>query len=118
MGRTGPVEPSYVCLINRDGLMALDPVQGTTLWTKTDVNSHTQVFGDDQHVFLIDVNNGSAAAGTGRAIRAHDGAPVSGPDFAALFQRQLALVRRNFLLRENEPAGGMTLRASYVLTGK
>jgi len=25
MGRTGPVEPSYVCLINRDGLMALDP---------------------------------------------------------------------------------------------
>jgi outer membrane protein assembly factor BamB len=118
MGRTGPIEPSYVCLINRDGLMALDPVQGTTLWTKTDVNSHTQVFGDDQHVFLVDVNNGSAAAGTGRAVRAHDGAPVSVPDFAALYQRKLALVGRNLLLRENESAGGMSLRLYDVLTGK
>src|SRR5262249_17319217 len=58
------------------------------------------------------------AAGTGRAVRAHDGAPVSVPDFAALYQRKLALVGRNLLLRENESAGGMSLRLYDALTGK
>lgn len=116
-GRAGPIEPSYVCLINRDNVTALDPVQGTTLWTK-DVSSHTQVFGDDQYVYLVEVNNGAAVAGSGRAIRAHDGAPVTVPDFAALYQRKLALVGRNLLIRDNEPDGRMTVRLYDVQTGK
>jgi outer membrane protein assembly factor BamB len=116
-GRAGPIEPSYVCIINRDSVSALDPIQGTPLWTK-DVSSHTQVFGDDQHVYLVEVNNGAAVAGSGRALRAHDGAPVTVPDFAALFQRKLALVGRNLLLRDNEPDGRMALRLYDVQTGK
>jgi outer membrane protein assembly factor BamB/tetratricopeptide (TPR) repeat protein len=117
-GHTGPIEPSYVCLINRDSVTAVDPVQGNDLWTKTDVTSHTQVFGDDQYLFLVDVNNGSAVAGSGRALRAHDGAPVTIPDFAALYQRKIALVGRNLLLRDNEPDGRTALRLYDVQTGK
>src|SRR5439155_24956629 len=117
VGQTGPIEPAYVCLINRDSITALDPVQGQVLWTKTDVSAHTEVFGDNQYLFLVDKSNGTAITGSGRALRAHDGDPVAVPDFAALFQRRLAIVGRNLLLSEHEPSG-MTLRLYDVLTGK
>ena len=38
VGRSGPVEASYVCLQTRQGLVALDPLKGTTLWTRTDLS--------------------------------------------------------------------------------
>jgi len=117
-GQTGPIKPSYVCLITRDSVTAVDPEHGNDLWIKTDVTSHTQVFGDDQYVFLVDVNNGAAVAGSGRAVRAHDGSPVTVPDFAALYQRKLALIGRNLLLRDNESDGRMALRLYDVQTGK
>jgi tetratricopeptide (TPR) repeat protein len=117
VGQAGPMEPSYVCLINRDSLAALDPVQGQTLWTKSDISTHTQVFGDDQYLFLVDTNNGAAVNGSGRALRAHNGDPVTVPDFAALYQRRLAMVGRHLLLSDHEP-GGLTLRLYDVLTGK
>jgi hypothetical protein len=118
VGQAGPIEPTYVCLIYRDSITALDPVNGNVLWTKTDLPTHTQVFGDDQYLFLVETNNGAAVTGSGRALRAHDGDPVSAPDFAALYQRRIAIVGRNLLLSDNEPGAGMTLRLYDVLTGK
>jgi len=117
VGQTGPIEPAYVCLINRDSITALDPVQGQVLWTKTDVSAHTEVFGDNQYLFLVDKSNGTAITGSGRALRAHDGDPVAVPDFAPLFQRRIAIVGRNLLLSDHDPSG-MTLRLYDVLTGK
>jgi hypothetical protein len=117
VGHAGPIEPSYVCLIYRDSITAVDPANGQVLWTKTDLPTHTQVFGDDQYLFLVETNNGAAVNGSGRALRAHDGAPVSAPDFAALYQRRLALVGRHLLLSDNEP-GGMSVRLYEVLAGK
>src|SRR2546430_9341341 len=83
--RAGPIEPAYVCLIYRDTITAVDPTNGQPLWTKTDVSSHTEVFGDNQYLFLVETSNGTANNGSGRALRVHDCTPVKVPDFAALY---------------------------------
>ncbi len=116
LGRTGPVEASYVCLNTREGLVALDPLRGTILWTKTDVSLRTHVFGDDQHVYLVEVR-ADGTTGPGRALRAHDGVAVDIPDFGPLYQRQLRVVGGNLLLSEKTKSE-LVLRYYDVLTGK
>jgi outer membrane protein assembly factor BamB/tetratricopeptide (TPR) repeat protein len=118
VGQAGPIEPAYVCLINRDTITAVDPTTGQPLWTKSDVSTHTEVFGDNQYLFLVDTGNGTAINGTGRALRAHDGDPVTVPDFAALYQRRIGIVGRNLLLSDSNPSSGLTLRLYDVLSGK
>ncbi len=59
LGQIGPVTASFVCLRTPEGLVALDPVRGTVLWTKTDISSRTRIFGDDRNVYLIDVRDSS-----------------------------------------------------------
>jgi outer membrane protein assembly factor BamB len=116
LGRTGPIEASYVCLNTREGLVALDPLRGTTLWTKSDVSLRTHVFGDDQHVYLVEVR-ADGTTGPGRALRAHDGVAVDIPDFGPLYQRRLRVVGGNLLLSEKTKSE-LVLRYYDVLTGK
>jgi outer membrane protein assembly factor BamB len=116
LGQTGPVTASYVCLNTRDGLEAIDPLKGTVLWKKTDVPRGTQIFGDDQHVYLVEVRQ--SGVGASRALRAHDGVTVEVPDFASLYQRRLRIIGRNLLLSENDAKGDMVLRLYDVHTGK
>jgi outer membrane protein assembly factor BamB len=118
LGQTGPVTASYVCLNTRDGLMALDPLTGTTLWTKTDVPARTQLFGDDQYIYIVEMRSNNAA-GTGRAVRAHDGVAVEVPDFGPLFQRRLRILGRHLLLSDSDPkTSELTVRLYDVHTGK
>jgi outer membrane protein assembly factor BamB len=116
LGQTGPVGASYVCLHTREGLVALDPVRGTELWTKSDVPARAQSFGDDQHVYLVEVRPDGSISGS-RAMRARDGVTVEVPDFAALYQRKLRVLGRHLLLSETEPQGGLALRLYDVHTG-
>ncbi|MBL8795070.1 MAG: PQQ-binding-like beta-propeller repeat protein, partial [Planctomycetia bacterium] len=119
LGQTGAVEASYVCLQTRNGLVALDPIKGTMLWTKSDVNaSRTQIFGDEQYVYLVELNGDGAAASANRAVRATDGVTVPVPDFTEAFRNKLK-VRGRTLLVKDELAGGATqLRLYDVPTGK
>jgi outer membrane protein assembly factor BamB len=118
LGQTGPVEPSYVCLHSRDGLEALDPLRGTVLWRKADVPLRTQIFGDDDHVYLVEMRP-NGGAGAGRALRARDGVSVDVPDFASLYEKRLRILGRNLLVKEALPQGkGLVLRLYDVLTGK
>jgi hypothetical protein len=116
VGKTGPTEASYVCLNTREGLVALDPLRGTVLWTKGDVPLKTQLFGDDQHVYLVEVR-ADGSIGAGRALRAHDGVSVNVPEFGPLYQRRLRIVGRHLLLSDPD-ARGVTLRLYDVHTGK
>lgn len=116
IGQSGPFEPGYVCLVTRNGLVALDPVKGSILWTKSDVPAWTQVFGDGQHLYMVEVRpNGNV--GASRAVRAHDGVAVDVPDFSDLYQKRLRILGRNLLLTETQP-GGVALRLYDVHTGK
>jgi outer membrane protein assembly factor BamB len=118
LGRTGPVEASYVCLNTREGLMALDPLQGTVLWVRSDVPPRTHVFGDDQYVYLVEVRSDGTAVNS-RALRARDGVAVKVPDFASAYQRRLRTIGRHIVVSENDARGGqVVLRLYDVQTGK
>ena len=67
LGHPGPIGPSYVCLHGRDGLTALDPLLGTPLWTRTDVLGRAEVFGDADHIYVVDMH-ADGSSGMGRAL--------------------------------------------------
>src|SRR5262249_36544954 len=117
IGQGGPVESSYVCIQNRDGLSALDPLTGKTLWTRADVPSRCRLFGDDRHIYLVELDNNNVATNT-RAFRAQDGASVPVPNFAALYQKRKRILGRELLVADNLPTGGLNLRLYDVHTGK
>src|SRR5258708_5359204 len=35
--QVGPIDASYACYVNRDGMTAIDPGDGRVLWTRSDV---------------------------------------------------------------------------------
>ncbi|HLJ93661.1 MAG TPA: PQQ-binding-like beta-propeller repeat protein [Gemmataceae bacterium] len=128
LGQIGPVTASYVCLRTQTGLVAVDPIDGSVLWTKTDVSPHTYIFGDDEYVYLIDVRD-NKAVGTGRALRGRDGASVAVPDFAIPFQHRQRIVDGRLLVLERDspvaarsgehaPTGGGVLHLYDVHTGQ
>jgi outer membrane protein assembly factor BamB/tetratricopeptide (TPR) repeat protein len=112
----GPVTAAYVCYQTREGLWALDPLTGKTLWTRNDVPSRCRLFGDDQHIYLVELDASGAASAT-RAFRAQDGASVPVPNFAALYQKRQRIVGREMLVADSTPAG-LALRLYDVHTGK
>jgi outer membrane protein assembly factor BamB/tetratricopeptide (TPR) repeat protein len=117
LGRLDAASPNYVCLLTRDGLTALDPVTGRTLWTRSDVSQRGQLFGDADHVFLVEVGSDGSTGGS-RAFRASDGALVkSVKDFSPLYQRRIRTIGRNILLTDSKPEA-TTLRLYDVLAGK
>src|SRR5207302_4909210 len=78
-----------------------DPVDGAVLWTKTDISPHTQVFGDDEYVYLIDVRD-NKTVGSGRALRGRDGASMPVPEFANQFQHRQKIVDGRLLVLEKD----------------
>jgi outer membrane protein assembly factor BamB/tetratricopeptide (TPR) repeat protein len=117
LGQLGIVESSYVCLPTRDGLVALDPIKGAVLWKK-DVPTGSFLFGDADHVFIVEANE-SGSPSKAMAIRAADGVTVNVPEFANLFHpsRRLKIIGRH-ILAFDEDSNGKALRLYDPLTGK
>jgi outer membrane protein assembly factor BamB len=114
LGRSSVLEPTYACLVTRDGLVALDPVTGQKLWLRSNVSSKVQVFGDARNVFVID-------GARSRVLRAVDGTQRDGvPDFAALVtgKARVAVLDRLVLLNEGGGSKPRVLRLYDPLTGK
>jgi outer membrane protein assembly factor BamB len=111
LGRSSVLQPTYACLVTRDGLVALDPANGQKLWMRTNVTSKVQVFGDARHIFLID-------GADSKALRAVDGTPVEGVKyFASVFasRDRVAVLDRYVLLSTSDK--GRTLRLYDPLSG-
>jgi outer membrane protein assembly factor BamB/tetratricopeptide (TPR) repeat protein len=117
IGQGGPVTATYVCVQTRDGLSALDPLTGKTLWTRNDVPTRCRLFGDDRHIFLVEIDNTGSATNT-RAFRAQDGASVDVPPFAPLFQKRQRILGGQLLVADTLAAGGVDLRLYDVPSGK
>src|SRR5262249_3359191 len=120
LGQISAAEASYVCLQTRNGLVALDPIKGPAgvLWTKSDVNSsRSQIFGDEQYVYIVELDNNGSATSATKAVRAADGVTVTVPDFAQAFQRKQAQLGRTLLVKDDLEQG-IALRLYDVLTGK
>ena len=116
LGRIGPLGGAAVCLQMRDALTAIDPVSGRVLWTRTDVSPSSRLFGDDQHVFVVEMAENGKPAST-RVFRTYDGATVAAPDFRQAYEDRIRLVGRDILTADKEH-DGVTLRLYDPLAGK
>src|SRR5207244_2211059 len=87
-------------------------VQGpiAVLWTNAAVSTRTDLFGDDQYSFLVDVNADGQPSSAARAIRAADGVAIPLPDFSEPYQRKLRVAGRTILTRDETPQGDLVLR--------
>jgi outer membrane protein assembly factor BamB len=102
IGHLGPAEASYVALLSRDGLIAIDPLTGRTLWTRAGIGARSHLFGDTQHVFVVEVNS-DGQTGKAYALRASDGVKLEkAPDFGALYSQRLRIFGRRLLLAQFE----------------
>jgi outer membrane protein assembly factor BamB len=115
LGQMGPMGASYVCLQTRDGLLAVDPVTGRTLWTRNDVSPRSELFGDDEYVYLVELGPDGTPGGS-RAFRASDGVSVKVPEFGTVYQKRVRTIGSNILLSENDKV--FSLRLYNVLEGK
>ena len=64
----GPVTGQYVCFQRFRNLVAVDPQNGQTLWVRRDVPPGSDLFGDDQYVFVLSPDREEATL-----LRALDG---------------------------------------------
>lgn len=119
LGGVAVAEASFVCLQTRDGLVALDLSRPgpSVLWIKSDVSLKADVFGDDQHVFIVD-GGGDGVPATARALRAQDGVATPVPEFAALFSRRIRTIGGRLQLQEDSPSGEKVCRLYDVKSGK
>ena len=62
----GPVNARIVCFQRVRNLVAVDPMSGERLWVRQDIPQNSEVFGDDQYVFVV--SPGKTEAAVYRAI--------------------------------------------------
>lgn len=122
-GLVGPLGHGGIFLVTRAGLLALDPLTGQPRWLRRDVPRSLEVFGDEDHLFLVDVEinaqaNGMLNATSIQAVRARDGSSVANPDAVPAFQNRKRILGRRLLVQEAGPQGAVVLRLYDVLTGK
>src|SRR5947209_4314294 len=116
LGQTGPLSPVAVCMLTADSLVAVDPVSGQILWTRSDVFKKAYLFNDDQHVFIVEVGDDGTANAT-HVYRLQDGVDIRAKDFSALFQKRLRMDGRKLLAADSDNRS-VTLRLYDIVEGK
>ena len=117
IGLSNPMTAGVAALQTRDGLVAVDPLTGKTLWTRSDVNSRSILFSDGKHIFVVDMTPENTPSAT-RAIRAYDGVSVKIPDFSQLFTKRERIIGGKLLLNETVADGSSSLRLYDIINGK
>src|SRR5262249_45886151 len=117
LGQLPVAGPAVVCVPTADGLAAVDTLTGRTRWLRTDVPARYDLFGDAEHVFLVEVTAEGKPVSS-RALDAASGSPMEVPDFTATYAGRHGVLRRHLLLQENGPGARVTLLVVDPLTGK
>jgi outer membrane protein assembly factor BamB len=118
VGRVGVLASTYVCLITRDGLVALDAAKGTVLWTNSNVGPRVKLTGDDNTVFVFE-SNAEGALISARAIRASDGVEVKIPEISSMSANLgKSAIAGRCLLMLVEKGDKKSMRLYDILTGK
>jgi outer membrane protein assembly factor BamB len=58
IGQLGPVTPSGVVTLEQQQLRCVDPISGEMLWTRSDIPSGCELFGDDEYVLAASADEG------------------------------------------------------------
>lgn len=53
MGNTSPLSSDLICFQRMRSLIAADPLSGETLWTRQDIPSGSELFGDEELLFVV-----------------------------------------------------------------
>jgi tetratricopeptide (TPR) repeat protein len=114
---TWPFGPSGLCVRSVTTLMVLDPASGEVRWSRSDVPANFDVFGDNEHVYVVETGVEGAVRGI-RAIRLWDGVAVPVPDCAELYPHKVRNLGRRLLVSEEGPKEERILRLYDVHTGK
>ncbi|MBN1393634.1 MAG: PQQ-binding-like beta-propeller repeat protein [Pirellulales bacterium] len=69
----GACSRRYVCLQRMQNVIAVDPLDGEILWVRQDLPAACDVFGDDEHLFVLSTDREEATL-----LRADDGASLGG----------------------------------------
>ena len=80
----GPVNGRYVCFRRFRNLVAVDPRNGETLWVRRDVPSSSDLFGDDEYLFVLSPDREEAML-----LRATDGELLGTRKVPRLHGRQM-----------------------------
>lgn len=56
VGNLGPLTNRYTCLQEGRKLVAIEPLTGATLWSRSDVEPGSDLFGDDEMLFVVAPN--------------------------------------------------------------
>jgi outer membrane protein assembly factor BamB len=116
LGQTGPLSPVAVCMLTADSLVAVDPVSGQVLWTRSDVFKKAYLFNDNEYVFVVEVGDDGTAGGT-HVFRLQDGVAIRAKDFSALYQKRIRMDGRKLLAADSGPRG-VTLQLYDIVEGK
>jgi outer membrane protein assembly factor BamB len=117
----GVMESNSVCLMTRDGLVAIDLTTGKEIWRRASgvVAANSKVFASADHFFVQEFSlNGTA--GATYAFRTVDGMKIEIPDFGPLLQpqRRLGIVNGRILAFDDDADGSKILRLYDPLTGE
>jgi outer membrane protein assembly factor BamB len=113
----GPLTLSGFCLHGRGALSCIDPASGEVRWMRTDVPANLEVFGDEQHLYLVEQQADGAVRAV-RAVRTADGIAVPIPDGVTAYTHKVRSLGRNLLVSEKGPADEVRLRLYDTHTGK
>jgi outer membrane protein assembly factor BamB/tetratricopeptide (TPR) repeat protein len=117
LGQLPLAGPDVVCVPTAAGLAAVDTLTGRTRWLRTDVPARYDLFGDDGHVFLVEVTSDGKPVAT-RALDADAGSPIEVPEFTDLYAQRRSIVGRHLLVQETGAGARVTLRLVDALTAK
>jgi hypothetical protein len=117
LGLPGLVTPDAVVMQTPEGLIAVDPLSGERLWSRSDLPRRADVFGDGQHLFVVGLDS-EGVPQTSQALRVADGTTVRVPPFAALYRQRRHLFRGTLVLADTGDKGAVVLRQYDLLSGK
>ncbi len=89
LGSLGPITPEMACYQRMRSVIAVRPLTGESLWTRNDTEPGSDIFGDDEMLFIVAPNSEDALV-----VRALDGFELGRRKVAASPQRMLTIGRR------------------------
>jgi outer membrane protein assembly factor BamB/tetratricopeptide (TPR) repeat protein len=113
----GPLTLSACCVHSRNTLTAIDPATGELRWARADVPANLDVFGDEDHLYLVEQQADGAVRAV-RAVRTGDGTAVPIPDAVEAYAHKVRTLSRNLLVSEKGPADEVRLRLYDPHTGQ
>jgi outer membrane protein assembly factor BamB len=105
LGNTGPVSSDFACYQRLRNLTVIDPLTGDVLWVRNDVPAGSDLFGDDELLFVVPPNAREAVV-----FRTMDGLELGRRQLPPVDQRVITLGRRVLAWSLGEVNGRVVLK--------